>query len=684
MLIEDSITKLKGVGTKRAQLFAKLEIQTLGDVLKFYPRQGAYVFLEQLRKINTLKMNEKNICVLQIMGIKNRQSRRGLKYATLIVKDETGYAEVLLFATQIYRARQLKPGDNVLIIATATEKHGKILLTDAQLKQSVDVDSQLGIIPTYKLIQGLSQNLMQQTIKMVLCDLVPRLRESLPAELLEKFKLIGIREALNNIHFPQNNQLLSQAVTRLVFEELFHVRFALHIQQLQQLNGKAVALHEYKWAEQIVAQLPFELTADQRAVWQEIRHDLSSGRVMQRLLQGDVGSGKTIIAALTMLSAVQAGKQAAILVPTEVLARQHFTYLRELLAPFGVKVGLLIGNMGIRAGREIRESVAAGRIDILVGTHAILRPEVRFADLRMLVIDEQHRFGVEQRQILLDKAGGAAHLLVMSATPIPRTLALAMYGNLDISVIETMPANRKRIQTLIYDEQMRDKVYQGAQRQVGQGRQVYVVCPLIEEDENGNFERADVHTIYAELSQRYFATEDCGLLHGRMSGKQKEQVMQDFVEGRIKVLVSTTVIEVGVNVPNASLMIVEGAELFGLAQLHQLRGRVGRGEFQSYCALLTGTDNFDSRQRLELMVQYSDGFVLAEQDLKIRGAGEMLGTQQHGLTDLHLADIVRDSKLILEINDYVKSLTETSPLYVELLETQKNSIMVERFLSSLN
>lgn len=683
MTINKSVTSLKGVGNKRAELLEKLEIQQIFDLIKYYPRQQGYIFLEKMNNFNDLKLGEKNICHPEVVRIQNQKSRRGLNYSTVVVKDADKYAEILLFGSQVYQAKKLKSGMKVLLIAIANSKNGKIIFTDAVIKESVDTELSLGIMPTYRLVQGLTQTYMQQTVKNALEKYLPNISESLPDEVRQEFNLIEITLALQNIHLPKTRALLENARKRLVFEELFYIQFSLWHQQRQLLSKSSRSFKGLAYAEQLICSLPFTLTVDQLNVWGEIKNSLSKDICMQRLLQGDVGSGKTVIAAMCAATACEAGFQTAVLAPTEILARQHYEYFAQLLAPFGLNVELLVGNMGVRERRALLSDLqSSGRINVLVGTHALLQHDVQFANLGMVVVDEQHRFGVQQRQTLIDKAKYTPHLLAMSATPIPRTLALALYGTLDISTIKSMPAERKLIKTLLYTEEMRDKVYQGAQRQVAAGHQVYIVCPLIDESEDND--SASAENVYQELVARYFSAQYCVLLHGRMPSWQKEQIMQDFVAGSTKVLVSTTVIEVGINVPNATLMIIENAERFGLAQLHQLRGRVGRGSHQSYCALLTTANNPESMQRLGLVVKYSDGFVLAEYDLQMRGVGEMLGKQQHGLSDLNLADIIRDSDTLLRISSYIKKLDKQEELYQSIVDMQEFSIANKNFIGSLN
>lgn len=684
MGLQDNVLKLKGIGAKRAQLLEKLAINTVSDLLKFYPKQSSYTFLENIVPLKTAENYQTALFLTNVVGIQNRQSRQRLKYTNIIVKDSSGYAEILLFASQTYQAKILKPGDNILIIAKAEWQHGKLTLKNAIINKHFNVEEFFGVLTKYKLVKGLTQKQLQQAIKSALQVYKKNYSESLPIKICKDFGLISLEQAIENIHFPQNRNLLQSAQYRLIFEELFFLQYSLFEQKQQQENKSSVVLNKNDYAKNLLKKLPFELTVAQKNVWQDIKNDFQAKKCMQRLIQGDVGSGKTIIAILTILTAVENGYQAVIIAPTEILARQHYNYFQTLLAEFALKIEFLSSSVLASKRTRILEELRNNKINILVGTHSILNEQVQFAKLALGIIDEQHRFGVLQRQCLLAKNQiSTPHLLVMSATPIPRTLALALYGNLEVSRIESMPEGRKPVKTLLYTLEMRDKIYQGACRQLALGRQVYVVCPLIEgEDEEE--EISSVLKTHKFLKEKYFSKYNCAILHGKLASKEKDKVMLGFITGEIQILISTTVIEVGINVPNASLMIIENAEFFGLAQLHQLRGRVGRGSEQSYCVLLSESSKQDSWERLELMVKYTDGFKLAEEDLRLRGAGEMLGEQQHGLSDFLMADIIRDSELILRISSYLQNNKDNLELFEALQKSKLNSFVTQEFFQRLN
>ena len=682
MYLQENVTKIKGIGAKRAQLLAKLAINNVLDLIKFYPKQDGYIFLEEVLKLQQAKNGQTGLFLLKVIGIQNRQSRQRLKYTNIVVQDSSSYAEILLFASQTYQAKSLKLGSSILTIAKAEWQQGKIILKNAIIRSEFDIEDYLGILPKYRLVKGLTQKQLQQAIQAAIGLYEKHYAESLPLEVCAQFKLMPLKDAIKNIHTPANRQALGLAQQRLIFEEIFFLQYSLLQQQLQQSKKQQIEFTNFTYANRLIATLPYVLTADQKKVWQELVADFQAKKCLQRLLQGDVGSGKTIIAILALLTAVENGYQAVIVAPTEILARQHYNYFQEVLATFPIQIDFLASSVKTGKRDKLLSDLQAGTLDILVGTHAILNEQVQFAKLALVVVDEQHRFGVGQRQCLLEKNQKfTPHLLVMSATPIPRTLALALYGNLDVSRIESMPAGRKPVQTLLYGSQMRDKVYQGACRQINLGRQVYVVCPLIDDETE---DAVAVVPLQRFLKEKYFSSCNCAILHGQMPAKEKEQIMLDFMAGKIQVLISTTVIEVGINVPNATLMIIEGAEFFGLAQLHQLRGRVGRGKEQSFCVLLSEANKQDSWRRLELMVSYSDGFKLAEEDLRLRGAGEMLGRQQHGLSDFVMADIIRDSDLILQVNAYLRANVQNENLQQELEKTITHSIVGKELYQRLN
>ncbi|MBQ2975046.1 MAG: ATP-dependent DNA helicase RecG, partial [Phascolarctobacterium sp.] len=594
------------------------------------------------------------------------------RYTVVTVRDETGYANVYFFMGQRFMARKYKLDTTLLI--TGRIKGGRTVKMVSEATCIVienDFEQALGILPNYHLAGNLTQKNLQAWIKTALAKAEQELPESLPASIIKKCNLPDRVSALKNIHFPQSWQALAEARKRFIFEELFLLQCGLLYYRSKNQEARQGLKHgvDGEKLREIIKALPFELTPAQKQAWLDISLDMQDVKPMHRILQGDVGSGKTVISALALAKAAENGYQSCIMAPTEILAVQHYETLSEYLAPFGVRVALLTGGMRAKERRNLLEELELGMIDVLVGTHALLQEDVRFAKLSLVVTDEQHRFGVEQRAKLANKSDYAPDVLIMTATPIPRTLALTVYGDLDVSLMKGRPPGRKPVQTLCYTEEKRNEVYAGVVRQVEAGRQAYIVCPLIENSEVLNARSAE--NVYDELVQSHFKNIPCALLHGRLKGAEKDAIMEGFSRGEIKVLISTTVIEVGVNVPNATLMVVENAERFGLAQLHQLRGRVGRGSEQSYCVLLTPSDSPETLARLQVLRDSDDGFYLAEKDLEQRGAGQLFGMRQHGLPDLRIADILRDTEVIVQARNMAQSLIKNEAEWQEMLEFVK-------------
>lgn len=684
----EKISVLKGIGLKKQADFKNLNINTLGDLLNFYPKQDEYVDYSNLKKIKDLSIdNKKQITKAEIVAFYNKYSVNKKRYTHLIVKDDTGFLEMYLFSYQGQQIKKEHIGSKILIVGKIGSFRAKKIVNDAKIKflnNNDDKITELGILPMYKLSGSLNQNNIRNSVKQVLIEAKQYIKEILPLEVVNKKELMSRYEAIENIHFPKDLISLKKAQERLVFEEIFSLQCCL----LYYKNKKNNTVNNIKFVKgnkivkNIINNLEFVLTDSQNKVWKEISQNMESSQRMNRLLQGDVGTGKTIIAALAMAKCVENNYQACIMVPTEILARQHYETLKGYYAKTEIKLGLLIGNMSVKEKTCLLGKLKNGEIDVIVGTHALIQKGVEFKKLGLTITDEQHRFGVEQRIDLVNKANNSPDVLIMTATPIPRTLSLTVYGDLDVSVIKGVPSGRKRIKTLCYTNKKRKEVYDGLVRLINQNGQAYVVCPLIDESEN--FNSKSVIDVYEELKHSCLANIECEVLYGKMNGKEKEEIISRFFKGEIKVLISTTVVEVGVNVPNATLMIIENADRFGLAQLHQLRGRVGRGVKQSYCVLLTNSENENSLERLKTLKKYNDGFILAEKDLLQRGMGQFFGTKQHGLPDLYIADLVRDQELLFEIRIYLEEYFKKEIIdqkIKELLKEQLNNRFERLFYS---
>lgn len=648
---QEAVTVLKGIGPKKAQELANLGVFTVGDLLEYYPRQEAYLDYGNLKKIKELAVDgSRQIFCATVYSVRSSFGAHGKRYTVVTVRDETAYASLYFFLSQRFSAQKLKPGMEILVMGRVRPGRTARTVSEVQVQPfEAQEQKKPEILPVYALSGNLTQSNLRHWMREALEKAEQDLPESLPVSVIEKCKLPNRLTALKNIHFPDSWEALKQAKRRFIFEELFLLQCGLLFYRQQNHDQRQGVQHgaDGEKIRQVMEHLPFTLTAQQQQAWREISADMEKDLPMHRILQGDVGSGKTVISALALAKAVENGCQGCIMAPTEILAQQHFETLSELLQPAGIRVALLVGGMRVKARRELLLNLELGLIDVLVGTHALLQEDVRFARLSLAVTDEQHRFGVEQRARLANKSAVAPDVLVMTATPIPRTLALTVYGDLDISLMKGRPPGRKPVQTLCYNDEKRREVYEGMLRQVQEGRQAYVVCPLIEESETLQVRSAE--SVYEELSSGVLRGVSCALLHGRLKNAEKEAIMADFAAGKIKVLVSTTVIEVGVNVPNATLIVIENAERFGLAQLHQLRGRVGRGAQQSYCVLLAGADAPEALARLQVLRDSEDGFYLAEKDLEQRGVGQLFGLRQHGLPDLRIADIIRDTETIVQV-----------------------------------
>lgn len=676
MQLVSSLERVKGVGIKTAGQFAAAGLHTVDDLINFLPRTHEdFSEVVKIADIHPGKMTIKARCE----KISTRPVRRGLRLTTAVLADDSGKLQAVWF-NQPYRETQLKSGDEFYFSGEFEFNYNKYQLTNPSAEKVSDMPVQTDrLLPVYRSIKGLKSQLVRKILA-ELRPLITMLPETLPPEIIKAEKLVSRADAFLGMHFPKTSEDVKKARERLAFEELFQLLLASQLNRLE--NAKLTGWHipfDQPTVASFVKELPFDLTgAQRRAAW-EIIQDFERKTPMNRLLQGDVGSGKTVVAGLAARQAAHAGFQTALMAPTEILASQHAETLRRLLEPFGVKVGLLTGSVKGTARKTLYEQIENGSVDVLVGTHALIQQTVSFHKLGFVVIDEQHRFGVQQRQDLLKKSQHMPHLLAMTATPIPRSLALTVYGELDVSILDELPKNRRPIMTKIWSPISRPQLYEKIDAEIAKDRQAYVICSLI--DENPDNEAKSVEAEYKRLRNSIFSHRTIGLLHGKMKSSEKEAVMADFAAGKIDILVSTTVVEVGVDVPNATLMMIEDADKFGLSQLHQLRGRVGRSSHQSYCYLVM-SDSSKPSERLRHIERSNDGFYLAEVDLRLRGPGEIYGRSQHGALNLQIATL-SDTKLIVRAQHQAKSFA----LHPEnLLQYKQLAAQVEHYqrLTTLN
>ena len=641
-ILNKNIQFVKGIGPKKALKLNKLNIFTIKDLLYYFPR--VYEDRSNVKKIWQLEHDEKACTKGVITNIKSQVAKNNMKISKFVIKDETGFL-TLVFFNQDYLTKVFKQGDSVIVYGKV-KREGSILEMN-----SPDIEfftnsptSTCKMIPIYPLTYGVTNKDISNTIKNVYNNEKISIQEYLPQDIINKYKLCSIDFAVKNLHMPSDKQSLKIALYRMIFEEFLILQIGLFYLKNGIDNEKGIKFEKKEKLNDIIKSLPFKLTNAQSRAFNEVIGDMESDNVMNRLIQGDVGSGKTIVATLVLALAVLNGYQGALMAPTEILARQHYISLSDTLSPFDINVGLLVGSLTKKQKEKILDKIKNREIDILIGTHALIEDNVEFDNLGIVVTDEQHRFGVRQRAKLSTK-GNNPDILVMTATPIPRTLALILYGDLDISIIDELPPGRQPIDTKAFEAKQRDFIYTNFIRdEIDKGRQVYVVCPLVEESEA--IEAKAAEDLKDELKQKYFSDLNVEVLHGKMKPSLKDQIMNDFKENKIQILVSTTVIEVGVNVPNATLMIIENAERFGLAQLHQLRGRVGRGSHKSHCILIYSSKTNICKERMEIMEQTNDGFKISEKDLEIRGPGEFFGTRQHGLPELKVANIFKHIKIL--------------------------------------
>ena len=650
-ILERSVVYVKGVGPKRAELFEKVGVSTVYDLLQYCPRD--YIDLSAPCEIKNAQGEDPLVIRARVVKkMPPARIRKGLTVCKAVFTDDTDDITVTLY-NQEYLFASLKEGEDYILYGKVT---GNMVRREMNSPMVFSAASPDLILPVYPLTEGLSQNIIRKAVRGALDLVLGEVEDIMPQYVRDSCRMCSLACAWENIHFPKSLYGAHEARRRLIFDELLIHSLAIAYQR-QNEDSDSNYIMQAQPLEKFTSALPFTLTKTQLRSLTDCTVAMRGAHRMNRLIQGDVGCGKTVVAAGAAWFAYKNGYQSCVMAPTEILAAQHYKTFKSLLEPLGVRVALLTGSLTPKNKRVLKEQIAAGEFDVIVGTHALFSESTRFSDLALVITDEQHRFGVEQRAALSAK-GRNPHRLVMSATPIPRTLALILYGDLDISVINELPAGRKPISTYAVTGKMRERAFGFVKKQLEMGRQGYVVCPMIDESES---DLNDVTSYSQKLAQGAFADYKVGLLHGRMSAAEKEEVMNGFKRGEIDLLVATTVVEVGVDVPNATVMVIENADRFGLSQLHQLRGRVGRGEWESFCILITDNTSPECVQRMRIISKTSDGFKIAEEDLKLRGPGDFFGTHQHGLPAFKLADLTRDMQLLQTAQQMSKSIIESDP-----------------------
>ena len=677
--LDKDVKYVKTVGPNRVKLLNKLNIYTLKDLIEYYPRD----YEDRSKPKNLYECTDGEEVLIEAMaaGRITEMHKGRMTISRLIVKDQTGTCYMTWF-NQGYLRDKFQPGRMYRFFGKISNKNGRLEM-NSPVYDEIDQSKNTGkIIPIYPLTYELKQNTLRKIIENGLAEVKGKLPETLPEYILKENNLWDINNTIERIHFPIEFSDFNKARERLVFEELLTTQLALlKLKNNYEHETDGIQFSKDVYMSDVINILPFKLTKAQLRVLEEIDRDMESNKPMNRLLQGDVGSGKTVVAMIAAYKAVKSGYQATIMAPTAILASQHLESFQGILEELGIKTELLISSVTKKKKSEILEKLQSGEIDILIGTHAILEENVVFKNLGLVVTDEQHRFGVKQRGTIASK-GQNPDVIAMSATPIPRTLALILYGDLDISIIDELPPNRKKIETYAVRKNMEERVNNFIRKQITEGRQAYIVCPLVEENEDMEGLQSVI-----ELAERYqketFSEYKVAYLHGKMKPKEKDEIMERFKNGEIQILIATTVIEVGVNVPNSSIMVVENAERFGLAQLHQLRGRVGRGEYQSYCILKYEGNSETIRQRMKVMCDTNDGFIISEKDLELRGSGDFFGTEQHGLPEFKIANLFEDIAVLKKVQRLALKIMEDDPLLEKEKNAKLNDLVKEKFSSRI-
>ncbi len=672
--LQKDVKYIKGVGPSRVLLLNKLGIFTLKDLITYYPR----TYEDRNKPKYICECEDGEEVLIEAIACNKMTSIRlkGKTMQKLIVRDETASATLTWF-NQPYLRDKFSIGNKYKFFGKVSKKAGKITFNSPVYDNEEKNQNTGRIIPIYPLTYGLPQSTIRKIMEAGLKDVYGNLEESLPDYITKEYNLENINEATKHIHFPEEFKDFNIARNRLVFEELLSVQLALlQLKNNYMYEEKGIQFEKEVKISDVINTLPFKLTNAQRRVLEEIEQDMESDKTMNRLLQGDVGSGKTVVAMCAAYKAVKSGYQAAIMAPTAILATQHLENFRNILENLGIRCELLISGITKKKKEDILQRLENGEIDILIGTHAIIEENVVFKNLGLVVTDEQHRFGVKQRTKIAEK-GENPDVLVMTATPIPRTLALILYGDLDISIIDELPPNRKKIETIAVGKQMTDRINNFIKQQVKEGRQAYIVCPLVEENEEMDLK--SVEKLYQTYSTEVFSEYRVEYIHGKMKAKEKDEIMEKFKNKEIDILISTTVIEVGVDVPNANIMVIENSERFGLAQLHQLRGRVGRGEYQSYCILKCEGKSENTRKRMKVMVETNDGFIISEKDLELRGSGDFFGTMQHGLPEFKIANLFEDIEMLKMVQSVAMKILEEDPKLEQEKNQQLKNLIRDKF-----